>query len=226
MTLTEVNNRSAFSQRAGRHLGRRHAIAGDYPDDVWKPDTVRHYFDNISGSGSPDLFNDFFTFDFETVRAARGRCSGQRRRCIARRTIFTTDRRTEEKSKSAYVQYSQTLETARCRCMPRSACATRRRTSLRARWCRRATGINWVANNEFSRGHQSARRLHRRSSGEYDYVLPSLDFAFDVHDNLKLRASYGKSIGRPGWGDIQGGQTLEPAGAHQRRHGRSRAIPA
>jgi TonB-dependent receptor len=27
-------------------------------------------------------------------------------------------------------------------------------------------------------------------------------------DSVKFRASYGESIGRPGWGDIQGGQTL------------------
>ena len=27
---------------------------------------------------------------------------------------------------------------------------------------------------------------------------------------MKLRASYGHSIGRPGWGDIQGGQTVSP----------------
>ena len=26
---------------------------------------------------------------------------------------------------------------------------------------------------------------------------------------MKVRASYGETIGRPGWGDIQGGQTLD-----------------
>ena len=31
----------------------------------------------------------------------------------------------------------------------------------------------------------------------------------DVLDNLKSRASWGKTIGRPGWGDIQGGQVLD-----------------
>ena len=45
--------------------------------------------------------------------------------------------------------------------------------------------------------------------GDYDYVLPSLDFEIGLTDNLKSRASWGKSIGRPGWGDIQGGQTLD-----------------
>ncbi len=39
-------------------------------------------------------------------------------------------------------------------------------------------------------------------------MLPSADFAFDVRDDMKVRLSYGETIGRPGWGDIQGGQTL------------------
>lgn len=31
----------------------------------------------------------------------------------------------------------------------------------------------------------------------------------DLSKDLKFRASYGETIGRPGWGDIQGGQTLD-----------------
>jgi hypothetical protein len=30
--------------------------------------SVRPFFSNISGSSNPALFNQFFTFDFETVR--------------------------------------------------------------------------------------------------------------------------------------------------------------
>jgi putative ABC transport system permease protein len=69
-----------------------------------------------------------------------------------------------------------------------------------------ATGINWVANNEFSLVFSSPD--FTTLDGEYDYVLPSADFALDVTDSMKVRLSYGESIGRPGWGDIQGGQTL------------------
>jgi TonB-dependent receptor len=69
-----------------------------------------------------------------------------------------------------------------------------------------ATGITWVANNEFSVIFSDPG--FTTLEGEYDYLLPSADFAFDVRDNMKLRLSYGETIGRPGWGDIQGGQTL------------------
>ena len=69
-----------------------------------------------------------------------------------------------------------------------------------------ATGINWVANNEFSvvfcgaglhdarrrvRLRAAERRLRLRRARRHESALP-----------------YGESIGRPGWGDIQGGQTL------------------
>jgi TonB-dependent receptor len=40
-------------------------------------------------------------------------------------------------------------------------------------------------------------------------VLPSIDFDADLRPNLKFRASYGESIGRPSWDAIQGGQTLD-----------------
>ena len=71
-----------------------------------------------------------------------------------------------------------------------------------------ATGIVWVANNEFS-VHSGAPASFTTLEGDYDYVLPSFDFSIDVTDTVKVRASYGESIGRPGWGDIQGGQTLD-----------------
>jgi hypothetical protein len=69
-----------------------------------------------------------------------------------------------------------------------------------------ATGINWVANNEFS--VIVLRPGLHHPEGEYDYLLPSADFAFDVRDDMKLRLSYGEPSAVRGWGDIQGGQTL------------------
>jgi TonB-dependent receptor len=64
-----------------------------------------------------------------------------------------------------------------------------------------------VANNELS--VQFGAPGYTTLTGEYDYVLPSLDLALDVTDEIKLRASYGESIGRPLWDQIQGGQTID-----------------
>jgi TonB-dependent receptor len=199
---TDVKNRSAFSNVQQDTWGGATNVA-DYPDDVWHPDTIRHYFDNISGSNSPNLFNDFFTFDFETVRGIAASVGNPA--MYQASPVFTTDRRVQEKSKSAFVQYSNAWELGR----PMHG-------SVGVRWEKTdvdssalvptATGIVWVANNEFS--IQFGDPGFTTLTGSYDYFLPSLDWDMDVTDKMKLRASYGESIGRPGWGDIQGGQTL------------------
>jgi len=202
VATTEVDNRSAFSNVQADTWGGA-TNAGDYPDDVWKPDTVRHYFDNISGSSNPNLFNQFFTWDFETVRQLAADALNEQ--TYRASDDFTTDRRTNEQSESAFVQYSHTWETA----MPLHAALGVRyeKTEVTSSaLVPTATGINWVANNEFSLVFSSPD--FTTLDGEYDYVLPSADFALDVTDSMKVRLSYGESIGRPGWGDIQGGQTL------------------
>ena len=199
---TEVDNRSAFSNVQADTWGGA-TNAGDYPDDVWEMDSVRHYFDNLDGSSNPALFNQFFTWDFETVRQLAADALNEQ--TYRASDTFTTDRRTNEDSKSAFVQYSHTWDTA----MPLHAALGARyeKTEVTSSaLVPTATGINWVANNEFS--VVFAAPDFTTLEGEYDYVLPSADFSMDVRDNLKVRLSYGESIGRPGWDQIQGGQTL------------------
>lgn len=199
---TKVDNRSAFSNVQQDSWGGATNV-GDYPDSVWHADTVRHYFDNISGSNNPNLFNQFFTFDFETVRQLAADAGNPA--MYEKSDVFTTDRRVEEKSRNAYLQYSTAWELIRP--MHGAVGVRYEKTDVTSSaLVPTATGINWVANNEFSIvfGAPGFTTLE----GSYDYVLPSIDVDMDVTDSVKVRASYGESIGRPGWGDIQGGQTL------------------
>ncbi len=126
--------------------------------------------------------------------------------CYEASNVWGTDRRTKEESKSAYRAVQPELG-------PRGAdphgagpaLRADRRHLERARADRRpaSTGPATTSSRCSSRAPDFTTL-----EGEYDYLLPSIDFAFDLRDNLKLRASVGKSIGRPDWGDIQGGQTL------------------
>jgi TonB-dependent receptor len=202
VALTDVKNRSAYSNVQQDSWGGA-TNPGDYPDNVWRADTLRQYFDNVSGSGSSNLFNDFFTFDFETVRRLAA-AAGDPAMYLAS-SVFQNDRRVEEQSQSAFIQFSQTFDTR----MPIHAAVGVRyeKTDVTSRALVPVpTGLLWVANNEFSL--QFGPRDFTKLEGDYDYVLPSLDFDIEVLDNVKLRASYGVSIGRPAWGDIQGGRTL------------------
>ncbi|WP_415922988.1 TonB-dependent receptor [Steroidobacter sp.] len=203
VSLTDLKNRSAYSN-VQRDSWSGATDPSDYPDNVWRADTVRHYFDNISGSGNPALFNQFFTFDFETVRGIAAAVGGDQ--FYRASSVFNVDRRVEEESQSAFVQYSQRWEWG----LPMQGAVGLRyeKTDVTSRaLVPTATGITWVANNEFSL--QLGDATFEKLDGDYDYVLPSLDFAVDLTDTVKFRASYGQSIGRPLWDQIQGGRTLD-----------------
>jgi TonB-dependent receptor len=222
--LTEVNNRSAFANvQSDNTWGGIPGISpADYPDEVWQHNNVRGFFDNIAGSGNPNLFNEFFSFDFRDVvgivtpaRAAladnltatcplNGNIT-ERVPCYQASNRWGTDRRTQEESTSAWVQFRQSFDTA----IPiHYALGLRYEQTdvTSSALVPIALAINWTGNNEFP--VQFGAPDFTTLTGDYDYLLPSLDTSFDLSDNLKLRASVGKSIGRPGWGDIQGGQTL------------------
>ena len=201
--FNEVENRSAFSNVQRDTWGGATSPA-DYPDEIWQPQNLRPYFEQINGSGDPSLFNQFFTFDFETVRRLAAQAAGDESLYLAS-NVFTTDRRVKEKSRSAYLQYSTAFDTE----MPMNLAAGVRyeRTTVTATaLVPTATGVLWVANNEFS--VQFGAPGFTTLEGRYDHFLPSIDFDIEPVRNTKVRASYSHTIGRPGWGDIQGGQTL------------------
>jgi TonB-dependent receptor len=204
LSTTKVNNRSAFSNQQRDTWGGA-TKASDYPASMFHPETVRGYFDNVSGSGNPALFNNFYTFNFEEMRAQAAKASGLPDLYLPKKN-FTTDRRTEEKSKSAFLQINTDWDTA----LPIH-------TSLGVRWEQTdvvstalvptATSITWVSQNEFpvTFGDPNFTTL----GGKYHHLLPSFDSDIDLRDDMKLRFSYGETIGRARWDQIQGGQVLD-----------------
>jgi TonB-dependent receptor len=223
VSLTEVNNRSAFAnvQSDNTWGGIPGITPANYPDEVWQPNTVSHFFDQLSGHNNPNLLNQFFSFNFREVlgivQAARANLPAADATCplngnnaiqvdcYTASNVWGTDRRTKEESNSAWLQYNHSWETAVPIHMALGVRYEKTEVTSSA-LVPIATGINWTGNNEFP--VQFGAPDFTTLEGEYDYVLPSIDFAFELTDSLKLRASVGDSIGRPGWGDIQGGQTL------------------
>jgi TonB-dependent receptor len=205
--LTEMKNRTAFSTVQNDTWNADVAFdPAAFPDDVWRADTIRQYFDQISGSSNPNLFNDFFTFDFDRARNIAASLRGEDRFSASK--DFTTDRHVKEESQSAYVQFSQAFDTA----MPiRAAVGVRYEQTdvTSSALVPSANGISWASDNELNVIRPEGVSTTTTLKGDYDYVLPSFDFDVGLRDNLKFRASWGKTIGRPGWGDIQGGQVLD-----------------
>lgn len=202
--FNKVNNRSAYSDVTDNDWGGSQSKGSDYPDNVWRPDTIRPYFSRINGSGSSALYNEFYTWDFGRVRDLAIAATGNPARFQAG-SNFQTDRRVEEKSQSAYLQYNKDWDTA----MPMSMAFGLRyeKTDVTSSaLVPTAIGFTWDANNEYT--VQKAGSDFTTLTGSYSNLLPSIDFDVEVTNNTKFRASYGETIGRPGWGDIQGGQTL------------------
>lgn len=204
---TEVRNRSAFSNVQLDNWGGA-TSAADYPDSLWRLDHMGRYFDAFRGHNSPNFTDAFFLWNFEEVRRlaaeAWARAGNDPSQYLASNT-FTTDRRVTEKSNSAYLQWSTRFDWS----MPLNVAVGVRYEEtdvVSSALVPVATGISWGSANEFSiiRGAQGFTTL----KGSYDYYLPNVDLSLEINDAMILRGSYGHTIGRPGWGDIQGGQTL------------------
>lgn len=199
----KVDNRSALSNNQRDSWGGA-TKPSDYPASLFHPATVRQYFDQIDGSGNPALFNNFYTFNFDQVRQTVATASGLPGLYVPK-TTFDTDQRTEEKSKHLYLQLNTDWDTA----LPMH-------TSIGVRYEKTdvvstalvpaSTAISWGSQNEFTviQGAPTFTTL----TGKYHNLLPSVDWDMDVRSDMKVRASYGETIGRPRYDQIAGGQIL------------------
>ena len=206
LSATEVNNRSAFSNNQRDDTWGGATNASDYPSGLWHPETLRQYFSKLDGSDNPALFNNFNTFNFEEVRALAAKVTGKPDLYMPKST-YDTDQRTQEKSKSLFLQFNTDWNTA----LPmRTAIGVRYETTdvVSTALVPTATSITMTSVNEFEVGFAPTKSF-TTLTGAYKHVLPSFDFDVDLRPDLKLRASYGESIGRPRYDQIQGGQVLE-----------------
>jgi len=202
VTSTEVNNRTAFSNVQYDNWGGI-GSPDDYPDNLWQLRDVRSLFSGIGGSGNPDLWNQRFIWDFASVAAAREAATGQSMRAS---DSFSDDLRTEEKSRSAYLQYRWNFDIGTMNSNLRVGVRYEDTDVDSSALVPIPEYISWVAANEYNItfGDPDFTNL----SGSYDYFLPNIDFNISVREDVILRASYSQTIGRPDWRSIQGGQTL------------------
>jgi TonB-dependent receptor len=204
VAATKVNNRSAFSNQQRDSWGGATTPA-DYPASVFHAETLRQYFGELSGSNNPNLYNQFNTFNFEQVRALVAAASGMPE-LYRPKTTYDTDQRTQEKSKSAFLQINTDWNTA----LPmHTAVGVRYETTdvVSTALVPTATGISMGSANEFTviKGAPNFTTL----TGTYKHFLPSIDYDVDLRSDIKLRASYGVTIGRPRFDQIAGGQILD-----------------
>jgi len=201
--LTEVNNRSAFSNQQRETWGGA-TSAADYPSSLFHQESLRQYFDKINGSNNPNLFNTFYTFDFDQVRQIAAQASGQPE-LYQPKTTYDTDQRTRERSKSLYLQFNTDWDFG----LPvHTGIGVRYENThvVSTALVPIPNGYSWDANNEFKVrfGDKNFTTL----TGKYQYFLPTVDADVDLRPDMKLRFAYGETIGRPRWDQIAGGQVI------------------
>jgi len=202
---TEVFNRSAASDNS-RYEFNGVGTAADYADDIWAADHMGRYFNQFPGHDDPNFSDRFLLLtDFERLRARGIELRDEATYSAA--TGYTNDLRTREKSRSAYLQWRNTFDWM----VPISVSAGVRyektEVDSRAQVLPPTGNVGWDGVNGFF-VEMATTPVFDGDIGQYHYWLPSLDARADLRENLTLRGSYSKSIGRPGWQDIQGGLSV------------------
>lgn len=224
--FTKVENRSASANNQNNDWGGVGA-KGDFANVKYNSSaSLGGYFGQIPGNGDPRLFPTFIMADFNSLRAqfinvlmTKG-VGGGAPMTRAQAEAYTSasadfskgnDRRTTEKSTSAYVQWDHAFDTA----IPMNVSVGLRNERTDVDSSSQVVPIgstSWDSQNEIN--YTFASPNFATGSGSYNYVLPSIDWDADLTPNVKVRASYGENIGRPGWGDITAGFAVNGANAN------------
>ena len=214
---------SAFQQvqqNAWSGVVKDRSKAGQYFNQAnLVPINYTQYFSKLGGSGDPKQFPTMYIADFEKVLqdAKNFTTSNSPDVNHAGQESYTgvwapsldnpsTIRALKEKTNSLFAQFNTEWDTA----LPMHTGIgvryekTKVDTTSKIQYPR---SVSWGTQNEYVIGF--APGVQVPESASYHYWLPSVDWDMDVTSNLKLRASWGVSIGRPQWNQIQGGTTLE-----------------
>lgn len=205
---TEVQNRTAYGYMQRDTWGGVGTPA-DYDDDIWYADDMSRYFSSFHNHGDPRWSSRFLVFDFERLRQRAAQVGDDANpacpTCYVAPDEFTRDMRTTEKSRSAFLQWTTTWD---WKVPVHAAIGVRYEKTDVTSTALVPIGqtITWLSANEMVVDYGEAG--FTRLEGDYAYWLPNLDFSADLSDDMVLRASYGRTIGRPGWEQIQGGKTI------------------
>jgi TonB-dependent receptor len=198
------------------------ARAGEfYNQKNFAPVDYRQYFSKLGGSGDPKLFPTMWIMDLPAVRqdAINFVTSGNP---LIRKDQETNGftaamfspslenpdevRSLREKTNALFAQFNSEWDTA----LPMHTGFGLRyeKTKLDTTYqIKNPVSTSWSSQNEII-VNRAATAAQESQGSDYHYWLPTADWDMDVTSNLKVRASYGVSLGRPRWDQIQGGRSF------------------
>lgn len=123
------------------------------------------------------------------------------------------DNRVEEKTNSAYMQVQLEGELGGMRTNTRIGIRYEKTDLVSTSVIAIPEAIEWSANNDF-RIVLSDEQQPYSEKNSYSYILPNLDFSIDFTDELKGRASFGRTIARAPYGNLYAGPgAQQPSGS-------------
>jgi TonB-dependent receptor len=204
-SYTKVNNHSIFQQvQRDTWSGTSSNPGVDYNQALWTPAAIAPYFSKVGGSNDPRMYNQFMLFNFADVRDNAIKVTGDQAGYTPSLSNPSFDRTTVEKTKALFMQFNTEWDFA----MPMHTGVGFRyeKTDVASTGLSKTpTRVDWISQNELPLVFGS--QIHQTQYGSYNNFLPTVDWDMDVRSDLKLRASYGVSIGRPRYDQIQGGTT-------------------
>ena len=212
LTGMEAKNRSAYSV-AQRDTWGGYGAPEDYPDDIFLPEDLPGRFDDVLGSNGANLEPFYYASSMgdlisaiSQIAIAKGDDLGPCDTTLCMDPNFETDRTVVEKQWAVYLQANMQFDIGD---MPVWLSIGGRYEDTTVESDAQVPEIaymRWDGANEFglvTEGFQTTSL-----EGGYDHFLPSVDFKMEVVEDWFVRASYSKTIARPGYGDIQGGLTV------------------
>ncbi|TQV65965.1 TonB-dependent receptor [Exilibacterium tricleocarpae] len=212
LAMLDSENRSAFAN-AQRDTWGGYGVPEDYDDSLFVRRNLGSKFDRLSGSSNPALEPYYYEASFDgmldaiaAVATANGEDISSCGVRLCASSDFTTDRTALEEQRAAYAQVNLAWEQW---AMPMQLTVGLRYedTDVTSKALVPIyDSIAWVADNEFRA--QSTRTGFTQLTGGYNNWLPNIDFDIEFTEDIVGRISASKTMTRPLYNHIQGGETI------------------
>ena len=187
---------------------------GDIPQSYWIVDQLSNYFDH-GAVNNPNFQNTFVRGNWNELLAIGAELYGSdtgfcpRAYCTTRDPARANDgfdeQVTVETSDFAYLQFGFKPEIAG---RPANLAVGVRHESTEVESTANVSAytpyIRWNSGNEYSLLSTGGFE-YGTTKGSYSKTLPSVDFDIALTDDIKVRASFSKTIARPNYNDLKGG---------------------
>ena len=195
---------------------------GDYANLPIYTSSMSSLFSAIPGHNDPRLTPTFYSTSFTALRNLAIQeaetygtqthttplTAAQAQAYFSASSDYTNgnDWRTTEKTTSAYAQWNHYFDGD----IPQNLSVGMRYEGTKedssSQVVTREDPATWSSQNEI--GLASGPVVFGTASGKYSYFLPNLDYDADVTNNVKVRASFGETLARPGWNYLLGGTSF------------------